>query len=133
MPIRGIVLFHIGGPFTGFQIRPPRPGMLGPDDSDVYRALELAIADMHKVLVSQPPTAWSRLAEAAAVPRISGRKVKLDLASTAANDLDGDVIARAWLPFRAWPFGGWVVFEGWHRTREGSWTEFTAEELEKIW
>lgn len=136
MSIKGIVWLHIGPGFGRFTFGPPHFGKVEPDDSEIYRALESIINDTQKVLVSHPITSWRGLAKISNLPRINNQKVIVDLAHyppSITKKNDGAVVLRACLPFRAWPFGGRVVYEGWHQRREGPWKRFTIEELEEFW
>ena len=133
MSIRGTVWLQIGDPFDGPRFGPPLHLKWAAKDSDIFQELELVIADAYKTIAPQPPAAWDRLAETAQPPKVNGRRVKLDLRAYLGDDLDGVVLMRGSLPFPAWPLGGWVVVEGWNRTREGAWTPLSTEELEKTW
>lgn len=133
MSIRGTVWLQIGDPFEGLRLGPPLHLKWAAKDSDIFQDLELLIADVYKTIAPQPPTAWNQLAETAQPPKINGRRVKLNLTAHLADNLEGIVIMRARLPFPAWPFGGWVVVEGWNRTSEGAWSPLATEELEKTW
>jgi len=131
--IRGTVWLQIGDPFDGIRVGPPLHLKWAAKASDIFEDLEAVIEDVYKTIAPQPPTAWTRLAETAQPPSIDDRRVKLDLRTNVANDREGFVLIRARLPFRVWPLGGWVVVEGWNRTREGAWTALAAEDLEKAW
>jgi hypothetical protein len=132
MSIRGTVWLQIGDPFDGPRFGPPLHLEWAAKDTDTFQDLELLIADVYKTIATQPTTAWEQLAETAQPPKINGRRVKFHL-RLFANDLEEYVLMRACLPFPAWPLGGWVLIEGWKRTREGAWTPLSTDELEKAW
>ena len=133
MSIKGTVWFQIGGPFGGFRFGPPLHWKHAAEKPDIFRALEWAIMEAYKTLRPHPPTEWQRFAENAIPPSIKGRRVKLNIECYLMDNNDGVVLMRAFLSFRAWPFGGWVVYEGWCRTQAGEWTRLPAEELEDQW
>lgn len=110
-----------------------RPGLLGLNDPDAFLALESTIRDIQRRLSSQPPSRWPQIASVVAPPQIDGREVRIDLTGDAGDDRDGDVVMRACLPFLRWPLGGWVVYEAWRRTSDGSWSVFAEEKLAEIW
>jgi hypothetical protein len=88
------------------------------------------------LLSAHDPADWDALAPAgfdAALPRLEDRQGYIDGLGDGCTDGVGEIVLRACLPFQGWPLGGWVVYEGRHRARDGSWTPFTAEELAKVW
>jgi len=136
MPHRAVVLFNLGPPFGGFRAA-VRPGFIGLDNVAAFEALERAIGNAYTLMSAHPPDAWGQLSAAdsfrAAVPRLEDREGVVDVTGDATNEAAGDVVLRAFLPFPLWPFGGWAVYEGWHRGVDGVWTPFTQEELAELW
>lgn len=110
-----------------------RPGMLGLNDPDAFQALESTLRELQERLSFQRPSKWPEIAAGMLRPQINGREVRVDLIGDAGDDRDGDVVMRACLPFRGWPLGGWVVYEAWRRTSDGSWSSFTEEQLAEMW
>jgi hypothetical protein len=135
MPLRAVVLFGVGPAFGGFRIA-LRAGSLGLDHPLAFQELERAVMRAQSLLMPHPPEAWPGMGEAAfraAVPRLGGHEGTLDVMGSATSHVDGEVLLRASLPLRGWPFGRWVVYEGWHRTGTGTWSLFTADELQDVW
>lgn len=136
MPIRAIVLFNIGSPFGGLRLA-LAPGFLGIDHPEAFEALEGAIDDTYKVLGATRPDAWPELASSGygpVPPRLGKREGFVDVAVGADDGGPGDeVLARACLPFRLWPLGGWVAYDGRRRSAHGTWTPFSDEELAELW
>ena len=132
MPIRTVVLFVLGDAFGGFRMA-VQPGVLGLNNLGAFQALESMIHDVQNHLSFHPPSAWPKIAASVARPQLDGREIIIDLTGDAGDDRDGDVVMRACLPFQVWPLGGWVVYEGWHRTKDGSWTEFAEKKLAEVW
>lgn len=135
MPIRSVVLLNLGAPFGGFRVA-GRPGLFGLDDPRAFAVLERAIESAFTLLSAHQPAEWPEIAPtgfAAAVPRLEDCEGFIDCCGSALTEGHGEVILRACLPFRAWPLGGWVVFEGRHRALDGSWRPFTPDELAELW
>jgi hypothetical protein len=132
MPIRSVVLFNVGPPFGGFRLA-VHPGVFGLNDTSAFDALEDALVACHAALRSRPPSTWHDLPEAMFEPDIRGRRASIDVTGDVTDTAGGDLVARARLPFQTWPFGGWVVHEGWHRAADGSWSPFTDGELARVW
>jgi hypothetical protein len=132
VPIRTVVLFNLGDAFGGFRMA-VRPGLFGLNDPDAFLALESTIHDVQQSLSFHPPSRWPAIAASVARPQINGREASVDLIGDAADDRDGDVVMRAYLPFHLWPLGGWVVYEAWRRTSDGSWASFGEEKLAEMW
>lgn len=135
MPVRGVVLFNLDAPFGGFRAAGP-PGLFGLDDPKAFAVLERAIESAFTLFSAHQPADWPVIAPtgfAAAVPCLEDREGFIDYCGSAVTEGHGEVILRACLPFRAWPLGGWVVFEGRHRALDGSWRPFTPEELAELW
>lgn len=89
--------------------------------------------DAYKAIAPHPSTEWKRIAEAGKPFSINGRRVRIDIRTYFEDELNEILLIRACLPFKAWPFGGRVVIEGWRRTEAGVWTRLATEELEKKW
>ncbi len=135
MPVRAVILLNVGPPFGGFRLA-ARPGMLGLDYPDAFVALERAIERAYTLLSAHRPADWPTIAQTGfdlAIPRLGEREGFIDFTGSAMSDEAGEVVARACFPFPAWPFGGWVVYEGRHRALDGTWTPFTTEELTRLW
>jgi len=132
MPVRSVVLFNLGPPFGGLRLA-VRPGFLGLDAPSAFGALEEAIAAVRDTLRSRPPSAWYDLPDTVFEPHIQDRKASLDITGDVTDTTVAKVVVRALLPFRGWPFGGWVVHEGWQCAADGSWTPFTEDALADVW
>ncbi len=136
MPLRTVVLFNVGPPFGGFRLA-VAPGVFGLNSPAAFEALERALGRAVHELRAHPPDTWVRLCEqglgAESVPRLGDREGVVDLTGNAANDTAGDVALRAFLPFAAWPLGGWAVYDAWHRSADGVWTPFGHDELTRLW
>ena len=136
MAIRVLILFDPRSPFGGFRIA-MGPGLVGASDCAAFRALERAVHNLRSVLAAYPPDTWPRLArsEAAigdAADFFEGRPGFIDL-NCDFSCPTGDLVVRALLPFRRWPFGGWAVYDAWHREADGSWVPFGEDELNELW
>jgi hypothetical protein len=132
MSIKGQIWLQFGDPFAGPRFGPPLHLAWAEKESDIFLNLELLIAEVYKTIASQPPTEWERLAHAAKLPEINGKRVRVNL-NYGSDDLAELLFIRARLPFPLWPLGGWVVVEGWERPQGGAWTPLSVEELEKAW
>jgi hypothetical protein len=114
MSIKGQIWLQFGDPFAGPRFGPPLHLAWAEKESDIFLNLELLIAEVYKIIASQPPTEWERLAHAAKLPEINGKRVRVNL-NYGSDDLAELLFIRARLPFPLWPLGGWVVVEGWER------------------
>jgi hypothetical protein len=134
-PIRAVVLFNLGPAFGGFRVAVP-PGTYGLDHPEAFEALEDAIDKAYALLAVLPPERWRGLSKDAydmALPRLDDRVGVIHGSGTATSDAAGAVVLRASFPFRFWPLGGWVVYDGRHRSLNGTWSRFTHEELDECW
>jgi hypothetical protein len=136
MSHRSIVLLSLGPPLGGFRIAVD-PGLIGLNDAAPFGSLERAVSNLQSVLAAHPPDTWQRLARSDAVigdagDLLAARRGALDLACDPTSTT-GDVVIRASLAFRIWPFGGWAVHQAWHREADGRWVPFTDEELAELW
>lgn len=133
--MRIVVLFNVGPPFGGFRIA--APGLFGLDDPAVYETLEKATHEAFELLRAHPPSAWSQLAAGesfrAAVPLFEGREGAIDVTGDATDDAAGAVVLRAFLPFAAWPLGGWAFYQAWNRGADGDWTPLSQDALAALW
>ena len=132
MPVRSVLLFNLGPPFGGLRLA-VRPGLFGLNEPSAFEALEHAIAAVQDVLRSHPPNTWHDLPNTVFEPHIQDRTASIDVTGDVTDTTVATVVLRARLPFRGWPFGGWVVHEGWQCAADGSWTPFTDEALADVW
>jgi len=137
VPVRAVIFLSLGPPFGGFRIA-GRPGLFGLDNPRAFQTLERSIEGTYTLLSAHRPADWMGIAQTetgfeAAAPRLGERTGFVDCTGDAMTDETGKVILRACFPFRWWPLGGWVVYEGRHRALDGTWTPFTADELAKLW
>jgi hypothetical protein len=133
MPVRVVVYLSFGA--SGFRMA-GRPGTLGMDYPRAFEVLEHSIEIAFTLLRAHPPSEWIALSQSAldfAVPRLGEREGYIDCMGDAVIEGAGDVVLRACFPFRVWPLGGWVVYEGRHLGADGSWTPFTEEEQAALW
>ncbi len=133
---RVVVIFNLGPPFGGFRLA-ARAGLLGADNPAVFEALEQAIETAYTLLRAHPPSTWQQLAAddffTAAIPRYEDREGVIDVTGDGVLRTPGDVLLRAFLPFRFWPLGGWAAYGAWHRESDDGWTSFNEEELRNVW
>jgi hypothetical protein len=131
-----VVLFGLGPAFGGFRIA-GRPGFIfGLNHPVAFNALEQALDAAQGILRSLAPKDWAALTEAElerVLPWCDGRKGEIELGGQSFEDRSGEVVARTFLPFRYWPFGGWAVYEGWRRSADGTWAQFSDEESMQLW
>ena len=134
--LRTVVLFNLGPSFGGVRMA-VRPGTLGLDDAEAFAAIEAVLSATFARIEQNPNDEWSRLRERltsdASLPSFGARSGSIEF--TGGEDLDGTrhLIARCFLPFRAWPLGGWAVYDGRLFAVGGKVTPFTQEELGEVW
>lgn len=136
MPQRALVLLNVGPPFGGFRLA-VNPGIFGATGSAAFPALERIVYNLQSVLAAHRPDTWSRLVESDAMlgdpaELFGGRPGRVDFTCDPDSNT-GDVVVRAFLPFRVWPLGGWAVYDAWHREADGTWVPFAEEELAILW
>jgi len=136
MAIRTLVLFSFGAPFGGFRLA-IGPRAVGGRDSATFGALERAVHNLRSVLAAHPPDRWAQLAQSEvaigdAAKLFEGRSGFVDFQCD-PRSTTGDVVVRAWCPFRLWPLGGRAVYDAWHREADGTWVPFGEEELAALW
>ena len=113
------------------------PGTLGLDNAEAFAAIETVLSATLARIEQNPGDDWARLREQltsdTSLPRFGARPGFIDF--TGGEDPDGTrhLIARGFLPFRAWPLGGWAVYDGRHFAVRGNVTPFTDEELGEVW
>ena len=135
MSVRAVVFFNFGPPFGGFRLA-ASPEDAGLDFPEGFNALERAVERAYTLLSHYPPGSWPQLArreDPMLVARLGHREIVLDVIWDPSDDPPATVLVRAWLPFRAWPFGGWVVYEGRRRAPDGTWTPLSPEEVSRFW
>ena len=136
MPLRTVVLFTIGEPLGGFRMA-FAPGIFGLNNVQAFTALERTLQALKSVLSVHPPDTWQRISEGdalelAEVMDFGEREGFIDF-TTDVTKSKCEVVLRAFLPFRIWPFGGWAVYAGWHRNGEEAWVPFSQDELATLW
>ncbi len=113
------------------------PGTLGLNNAVSFAAIETVLSATLARIEQIPSDEWSRLHERLAsdlsLPNFGGRPGFIDF--TGSKDPDGTrhLVVRGFLPFRAWPLGGWAVYDGRHFAVGGDVTPFTQEELGEVW
>jgi hypothetical protein len=115
-----------------------RPGVLGMDWPEGFAVLEHEVARLAAELAAMP---YARLVNAGpqdfperSGPRFGQRAGTFYLIVDPSTDDDSvRVLLRAVFYFRWWPLGRWVVWEGFHATREGARTALSSEELQEVW
>ena len=114
-----------------------RPRLVfGFDHPIAFAVLEQALETAKSFLSPFSPQEWGGLPEAqlrALRPRWNGLEGGIDFAGEAFESGVGEVVARAFLPFRYWPLGGWAVYDGWRRSADGVWTPLGHEEAMQLW
>ena len=112
------------------------PGTLGLNNAVAFAAIETVLSATLARIEQNPTDEWSRherLASDPSLPNFGNRPGFIDF--TGSKDPDGTrhLVARGFLPFRAWPLGGWAVYDGRHFAVGGEVTPFTQEELGEVW
>jgi len=135
-PLRRVVLFNLGPPFGGLRMA-VHAGALGLADAETFTVLEAVVQASFARVEQVAWTEWSTLGEHvasdAALKALSPHAGFVDFSRH--DDADGTrhLVARAFLPFRAWPLGGWVFYDGRHFALAGGAFPFTEAELNEVW
>jgi hypothetical protein len=135
-PLRRVVLFNLGPPFGGFRMS-IQPRALGLANAEAFTVLEAVVKASFARVEQVAWTEWSTLREQldsdAALKVLSPRPGFVDFHRHDDPDGTRHLVARAFLPFPAWPLGGWAVYDGRHFTLAGGATPFTEAELDEVW
>jgi len=115
-----------------------RPGALGLDWPEAFGALEHHVARVVAALRAMPfewflnptPQDFPHQDD----PSYQGREGWMNLVVLPAADQDAvRVLIRASLPFRGWPLGCWVVWEGFLASRTSAPRDLSVQELGDVW